>query len=146
MPAPGGACRSCYAPLVDVLLSEVLTDCQFKGRPQLCPFIGCELREGDALRHAHLVTIHEDDVVVTGAYPQLLVNAVLGARRVLVEADVATNAKIHAMPRNTSRPYDLDFAALTIAHAIQNSLREFIGGDQSDLAVSAHFGKPELHT
>src|SRR6185312_11229574 len=76
-PCRGRVCAgsSCHALLADVLLSEVLADREFNGRPEFCPFIGGELREGDALWNSYLVPIDENHIVVTGQHAQLLVDA-----------------------------------------------------------------------
>src|SRR6185312_7581246 len=127
-----------YAPLVDVLIPVVLADGQLERRPEFGPLVGAEFREGDALWNSYLVPIDENHIVVTGPHAQLLVDAVLGALRVLVEPDVTANAEVHLVPGDAARPHDLNLRAFAVAHAIQDAARQLVGRDQPNLAVSAH--------
>src|SRR5579885_1662590 len=145
-------CRTCAVgragsrcQLSDVLGPEVFDDRRLERGPQLHPLVVCELREGDALRNAHLVALHVHDIVVTGQNAQFVVDAVLIAWRVLVLADSAAHAEVHPVHRQAARAHDLDLHALAVAEFSQERAALVVSRDQADLVVALYFGKPQLH-
>src|ERR1017187_2850744 len=92
-------CECLPCALSDVCFAERLPDSQFQGRPQLCPFVGGQLIERDALGNPQFLAANcTDQFLMPGTEAQFHVYARFVSGRVLVLADVPADAEVHTMP------------------------------------------------
>src|SRR5215472_2616952 len=138
---PGAPPGSSVAPFLDVLFAKGFAYRYLDPLPILFPGVGVHLCEGQALRHAHLEPIEEQHLEVTGADPQLGIDAAGVSRRVLVLADRAADAEVHPVPGDRSRALNREERALAVLHLAEDPLGFLIRGNE---ALSS-FGEPELH-